>query len=140
MLHASETVDKAVKTETVNHLRHNNRTMIHWICNIEARDVSSNSLLKMLGIQDMDVVLRTNRLRWFGHIERSTGWISLVRKLEVPSEKRPERQKKTWEEVGPSKAGHGFHRLPEPLCVERTITASQTGPTHGRGIIPALIK
>jgi hypothetical protein len=57
----------------------------------------SGSLLKMRGIQDMDGVLPTNRLRWFSHIERSTGWIA--RKLEVPSEKRPERQKKMWEEV-----------------------------------------
>ena len=28
-----------------------------------------------LGIQDLDVVLRTSRMRWFGHVERSTGWI-----------------------------------------------------------------
>ena len=54
----------------------------------------------MLGTQDLDVVLRTNRLRWFGHIEHRSGWILLVRKLEVSSEKRPLRPKKTWEEVG----------------------------------------
>ena len=45
--------------------------------NVKAKDeVSSDSLLTKLGIQDLDVVLRTGRMRWFGHVERSTGWIS----------------------------------------------------------------
>ena len=98
MLHASET--SVVTTETINSLRRNGRALIRWMCNIKARDeVGSDSLLKMLGIQDIDVVLRTNRLWWFGHVECSTGWISLVRKPEVPSERRPGRLEKTWEEV-----------------------------------------
>ena len=56
--------------------------MICWICNVKAKDeVSSDSLLKKLGIQDLDVVLRASRMRWFGHAERSTGWIAEVHKL-----------------------------------------------------------
>ena len=47
----------------------------------------------------MEVVLRTSRLRWFGHVERSTGWISKVRKLEVDAQKKRGRPKKTWEEL-----------------------------------------
>ena len=48
--------------------------LIRWICNVKAKDeVSSDSLLTKLGIQDLDVVLRTGRMRWFGHVERSTG-------------------------------------------------------------------
>ena len=40
--------------------RLNDRAMIRWICNIKAKDeVSSDSLLTKLGIQDLDVVLRT---------------------------------------------------------------------------------
>ena len=62
---------------TLNPLRRNDRAMIHWICNVKANDeVSSDSLLSKLGIQDLDVVLRTSRMRWFGHVERSTGWIA----------------------------------------------------------------
>ena len=39
-----------------------------WICNVKAKDeVSSDSLLTKLGIQDLDVVLPTSRMRWFGH-------------------------------------------------------------------------
>ena len=74
--------------------------MIGWICNVKAKDeVSSDSLLTKLGIQDLDVVLRTSRMRWFGHVERSTGWISEVRKLNVAAQKRSSRPRKSWDEV-----------------------------------------
>ena len=70
------------------------------ICNVKAKDeVSSDSLLTKLGIHDFDVVLRTGRLRWFGHVERSTGWISEVRKLNVVAQKRSGRPRKSWDEV-----------------------------------------
>ena len=72
MLHKAETW--AMKADTLNRLRRNDRAMICWICNVKATDeVSSDSLLTKLGIQDLDVVLRTGRMRWFGHVERSTG-------------------------------------------------------------------
>ena len=75
--------------DTLNRLRRNDRAMIHWICNVRAKDeVSSDSLLTKLGIQDLDVVLRTSRMRWFGHVERSAGWIAEVRKLNVVAQKR----------------------------------------------------
>ena len=68
------------------------------IHNIE-HNISSDSLLSKLGIQNLDVVLSTSRMRWFGHVERSTGWIATVRKLNVVAKKRPGRRKKTWDEV-----------------------------------------
>ena len=40
-------------------------------------EVSSDSLLSKLGTQDLDVV---SRMRWFGHVEVSTGWIAKARK------------------------------------------------------------
>ena len=61
--------------------------------------VSSDSLLTKVGIQDLDVVLRTSRMRWFGHAERSRGWISEVRKLNVVAQKRSGRPRKSWDEV-----------------------------------------
>ena len=54
-----------MKADTLNRLRRNYRAIIRWICNIKAKDeVSSDSLLTKLGIQDLDVVLRTSRMRW----------------------------------------------------------------------------
>ena len=98
MLHAAETW--AMKVNTLNRLRRNDRAMIRWICNVRAKDeVSSDSLLTKLGIQDLDVVLRTSRMRWFGHVERSTGWIAEVRKLNVVAQKRSGRPRKSWDEV-----------------------------------------
>ena len=98
MLHAAETW--AMKVDTLNRLRRNDRAMIRWICNVRAKDeVSSDSLLTKLGIQELDVVLRTSRMRWFGHVERSTGWIAEVRKLNVVAQKRSGRPRKSWDEV-----------------------------------------
>ena len=38
-------------------------------------------------------------MRWFGHVERSTGWIAEVRKLNVVAQKRSGRPRKSWDEV-----------------------------------------
>ena len=98
MLHAAETW--TMKVDTLNRLRRNDRAMIRWICNVRAKDeVSSDSLLTKLGIQDLDVVLCTSRMRWFGHVEHSTGWIAEVHKLNVVAQKRSGRPRKSWDEV-----------------------------------------
>ena len=86
MLHRAETW--AMKVDTLNRLRRNEHTMIRWICNDKAKDeVSSDSLLTKLGIQDLDVVFCTTRMRWFGHVECSRGWIADVRNLNVVAQK-----------------------------------------------------
>ena len=98
MLHAAKTC--AMTGTTLNRMQRNGHAMIHWICNVKAKDeVSSDSLHSKLGIQDLDGVLRTSRIRWFGHLEGSTGRIAKVRKLNVVAQKRPSRPKKTWDEV-----------------------------------------
>ena len=74
----------AMKADALKRLQRNDRAMIRWICNVKARDeVGSDSLLTKLGIQDLDVVLRTGGVGWFGHVERSAGWVSEVRELSV---------------------------------------------------------
>ena len=98
MLHAAETWP--VTVSTLNHLRRNDLAMIRWMCNIKTNDnVYSHSLLSKLGIQDVEVVLRKSRMRWFRHVERSVGWISQVRKLDLDICKKPGRPKKTWNEL-----------------------------------------
>ena len=68
MLHAAETW--AMKADTLNRLWRNDHAMIRWICNVKAKgEVSSDPLLTKLGIQDLDVVRSTTRMRWFGHVE-----------------------------------------------------------------------
>ena len=98
MLHAAETW--AMTVATLNRLRRNDRAMIRWICNVKANDeVSSDSLLSKLGLQDIDVVLRSSRMRWYGHVERSKGWIAQVRKLNIVAQKRSGKPRKSWDEV-----------------------------------------
>ena len=100
MLHAAETW--AIKAGTLNHLRRNDRAMIRWICNVKPKEeVSSDSLLTKLGIRDLNVVLSTSRMRWFRHVERSTGWIAEipVPKLNAVAKKRSDRPWKSWDEV-----------------------------------------
>ena len=59
---------------TLNRLLRNDRAMVCWICYVKARDeVSSDSLLLKRGIQNLNVVCHTSRLRWLGCVERSTG-------------------------------------------------------------------
>ena len=80
---------------TLNRLLCNDRSMVHWICNIKARDkVSSHSLLLKRGIQNLDVVRHTSRLRWLGCVECSTCVIAEVCKLNVVAWMRLGRPKK----------------------------------------------
>ena len=49
--------------------------MIRQICKIKPEDVAtvrSSELLATLEIEDLDLILRERRLRWFGHVERSS--------------------------------------------------------------------
>ena len=50
--------------------------MIRQICNVRLQDTvttRSNELLVRLGIEDLDLILKERRLRWYGHVERSNG-------------------------------------------------------------------
>ena len=68
MLHSAETVS------TLNRFRRNDLAMVRWMCNIKTNDnVCSHSLLSKLGIRDVEVVFRTSRIGWFGHVERNVG-------------------------------------------------------------------
>ena len=61
---------------TLDRLRRKDLAMIRWMCNIKTNDnVCSHLLLSKLGIRDVELVLRKSRMRWFGHVERSVGWI-----------------------------------------------------------------
>ena len=76
--------------------------MIRQICGIQSKDISSvrsQSLLDQLGLVDLEIVLRKNRLQWAGHVERSSGAIKVAKDLEVEGRKGPGRPKLSWSEV-----------------------------------------
>ena len=96
MLHAAESW--AMTVATLNRLRRNDHEVIRWNCNAND-EISSDSLRSKLGLQDIDVVLRSSWMRWFGHVERSKGWISQLRKLNLVAQKRSGKPRESWDEV-----------------------------------------
>ena len=50
-------------------------------CNVRPQDIvtsRSNELLVRLGIEDLDLILKERRLRWYGHVECSNGAVKTV--------------------------------------------------------------
>ena len=74
MLHESGTWP--LTKQNLQHLQWNDKAMIRQICNVRPQDVvttRSNELLVRLGIEDLDLILKERRLRWYGHVEHSNG-------------------------------------------------------------------
>ena len=72
LLHASTTWP--LTKPNLQYLQQNNRAMIRQICNVRPQDIvttRSNELLVRLGIEDLDLILKERRLRWYGHVEHS---------------------------------------------------------------------
>ena len=60
--------------------------MIRQICSIQPEDVArvrSSKLLAKLQLEDLDLILREIRLRWFGHVERSSGAIRTAYDMQI---------------------------------------------------------
>ena len=97
MLHASETW--SLTKQNLQRLQRNDRAMIRQICKIKPEDVAtvrSKDLLARLEIDDLEVILREKRLRWFGHVERSSGAIKTAYSMQIEGRRGPGRPKMTW--------------------------------------------
>ena len=70
MLHASETWPL-----TKTNLQRNDRAMIRQICSIKPEDVATVRSSELLAFKLELPILRERTLRWFGHVERSSGAI-----------------------------------------------------------------
>ena len=90
------------KIDDLQRLRRNDRAMIRWICGVKPQDrINSNVLLDKLGLADIGNVLRSRRLRWYGHAKRSQDYINTVMDVEVKvddEKKCPGRTRKTWKQ------------------------------------------
>ena len=83
-LHASETWP-LTKTN-LQCLQRNDRAMIRQICSIKPEDVTtvgSSELLAKLQLEDLDLLLRERRLRWFGHVEPSSGAVRTTCDIQI---------------------------------------------------------
>ena len=92
MLHASETWP--VTKPCLLRLQRNDRAMIRQICNVKPQDtatIRSTELLAWLGIEDLDLILKERRLRWYGHVERSNGAVKTAFDIQVNGKRGPGR-------------------------------------------------
>ena len=81
MLHASETWPLTKKN-----LQCNDRAMIREICSIKPEDVAtvmSSELLAKVELENLDRILRERRLRWFGHVECSSGAVRTACDIQI---------------------------------------------------------
>ena len=52
-----------------------------------------------LGIEDLDLILKERRLRWYGHVERSNGAVMTAIDIQVDGKREPGRPKITWKQL-----------------------------------------
>ena len=90
----------AMRKEDKARLERNDRAMLRWICGVKTSDrVSLDSLYQCLGIAPLTTLLRSRRLRWFGHVSRSDGLINQCRNFDVRGKRGKGRPRKSWNDV-----------------------------------------
>src|SRR5664279_4835153 len=76
----------AIKVEDMQRLERVERMMKRWMCGVTTKDRnSSEELRERQGIVSVSDIVRQERLRWFGHVERkeTDDWVTACRNLEV---------------------------------------------------------
>ena len=77
-------------------LQRNDRAMIRQICSIKPEDVArvrSSELLAKLQLED------ERRLRWVGHVERSSGAIRTAYDMQIDGKRGAGSPKQTWKKL-----------------------------------------
>ena len=61
----------AVKVDDIHQLIRNENTMIKWVCSAKlCEKIPMSDLITCMGISSIEDVIRYNRLRCFGHLQR----------------------------------------------------------------------
>ena len=50
-------------------------------------------------MEDLNLLLKKRRLRWYGHVERSNGAVKTAFDIQVDGKRRPGRPKMTWKQL-----------------------------------------
>ena len=61
--------------------------------------VRSSELLAKLELEDLNLICRERRLRWFGHVEHSSGTITPACDIQIDGRRGPGRPKLTWKKL-----------------------------------------
>ena len=98
LIHAAECWPTTKKD--MDRLQRTDRAMIRWMCNTRLKDrVPSTTLLNKLDLPSINTLVAKSRLRWFGHVSRSSDWINKITVLQVPGAQLCGRPRKTWKET-----------------------------------------
>ena len=90
----------AKTVKDIDRLRRTDRAMIRWICKVRLEDrVSSDTLLKRMKLTPVESAVQDSRLRWYGHVCRSSDWINKITELHVEGSMPRGRPRKTWLET-----------------------------------------
>ena len=61
--------------------------------------IRSTELLARLGIEDLDLILKERKLRWYGHVEHSNSAVKTAFDIKVNGKRGPGRPKMTWKQL-----------------------------------------
>ena len=76
-------------------LRRNDSPMIYWIDGTIDRDETTSALLlQKLGMEDITAVLHSQRLRWYGYVQRVTSYIRSITSFPIPGSRKQEGQER----------------------------------------------
>ena len=98
MLHNGETWP--LTKPNLQRLQQNDRALIRQICSVKPQDIvaiRSIELLARLGIEDLDLILKDRRLRWYGHVACSNGAVKTACDIQVDG--KHGRPKMTWKQL-----------------------------------------
>ena len=73
--------------------------MVRWMCGVKVQGrVPSKELRETLGLGNIILVLKQNRLRWYGHVLRKedNDWVKKCMEYEVEGARPRGRPKKSW--------------------------------------------
>ena len=100
MLYGSETWP--TKIEDIRKMQRSEMRMLRWMAGVSLSERKSNEWVRnMVAIDDIAEIMRRNRLRWFGHVERRDElcWLKRIETLQVDSDGVKGRPRKRWREV-----------------------------------------
>ena len=74
-------------------------SMIRWMCEVKLNEKKkSEELRELLGLEQVSLMIKKSRLRWFAHVERKddNDWVKHCITWEVEGIRQRGRPKKTW--------------------------------------------
>ena len=73
--------------------------MIRWMCGVSMKDRrTSEELRELVGVEPITIVIKSGRLRWYGHVMRKSDedWVKKGMEYRVEARRPVGRPTRTW--------------------------------------------